>query len=307
MSSHRLVATLLAGLVSVALVAPASADDTIATDQSRNEIYSGVRVVVSIWDGVASAGVYDIEHIGDMEYVSIDGAWLVLGEGSATSGGGGMALAGWSDIALSDKYQVRSAVGKSMLGRTTRMVEVMEGDLVRSKFRFDIRTGAPLSTKIFDGDGELFRSSTMVSFGRANLRLYRELLETGTQDIMMSVALGDALPEKVAGYQVADVYEMNGGGQQVFYSDGLFSFSVFTLAKNTTVSELAEADEVTIGSGKYRRFASPTVVWVTWTAGDVTYVLVGDVPPDHLEAVLAELPKPSRGNFLTRWWGRMFG
>jgi hypothetical protein len=306
MNSRRLATAILAGLLTVALVSPAYAEDTGTSD--RAEIYSGVRVVVSVWDGVASAGVYDIEHIGDMEYVSVDGSWSVLGEGSATSGGGGMALAGWSTIDLSSKYAVRSSVGKSMLGRATRLVEVLEGDVVRSAFRFDVRTGAPLSTKIFDGDAELFRSSTMVSFGRSNLRLYRELLEIGTQDIMMSVALDtDVLPEAVAGYEVADVYQMNAGGQQAFYTDGLFSFSVFTLAKNTTVSEFADADEVTIGSARYRRFASPTVVWVTWTSGDVTYVLVGDVPPDHLEMVLSELPSPSRGNFLSRWWGRMFG
>lgn len=306
MRSRRLVAALLAGLVSVAMTSPASAGDRETTE--RSEIYSGVRVVVSVWDGVATAGVYDIEHIGDMEYVSIDGTWSVLGEGSATSGGGGMALAGWSTIDLSNKYQVRSSAGKSLLGRATRLVEVLEGDFVRSTFRFDVRTGAPLSTKIYNGDAELFRSSTMVSFGRSNLRLYRELLESGTQDIMMSVPLdSDVLPEIVAGYEVADVYETKSGGQQVFYTDGLFSFSVFTLAKNTRVSELVDADEVTIGSAAYRRFASPTVVWVTWTASDVTYVLVGDVPPDQLEAVLGELPRPSRGNFLTRWWGRMFG
>ncbi len=306
MRSRRLVAALLAGLVSVAVASPASAGDRETSE--RSEIYSGVRVVVSVWDGVATAGVYDIEHIGDMEYVSIDGTWSVLGEGSATSGGGGMALAGWSTIDLSSKYQVRSSAGKSMLGRATRLVEVMEGDLVRSSFRFDVRTGAPLSTKIYNGDAELFRSSTMVSLGRSNLRLYRELLESGTQDIMMSVPLdSDVLPQIVADYEVADVYETKSGGQQVFYTDGLFSFSVFTLAKNTRVSELVDADEVTIGSATYRRFASPTVVWVTWTAGDVKYVLVGDVPPDNLEAVLGELPQPSRGNFLTRWWGRMFG
>lgn len=306
MSSRRLVTAFLVGVVTAALVSPAYADDADTSD--RSEIYSGVRVVVSIWDDVASAGVYDIEHIGDMEYVSVDGSWSVLGEGSATSGGGGMALAGWSTIDLSSRYEVRSSIGKSMLGRTTRLIEVLEGDLVRSVFRFDVRTGAPLSTKIFDGDAELFRSSTMVSFGRSNLRLYQELLETGTQDIMMSVALDtDVLPEAVAGYEVADVYQINAGGQQAFYTDGLFSFSVFTLAKNTTVSEFADADEVTIGSSRYRRFVSPTVVWVTWTTGDVTYVLVGDVPPDHLELVLSELPRPSRGNFLSRWWGRMFG
>jgi hypothetical protein len=36
-------------------------------------------------------------------------------------------------------------------------------------------------------------------------------------------------------------------------------------------------------------------------------VLVGDLPPDHLEAALGELPMPSRGNIFSRLWNGIFG
>ncbi|MCH8212058.1 MAG: hypothetical protein IIB99_11900, partial [Planctomycetes bacterium] len=80
-------------LVSITLVSPAVADEQEYGDRADAAVYSGVRIVVSTWDGVASAGIYEIEHIGNMEFVSAGGSWLVVGEGSVTrADGGGVAL-----------------------------------------------------------------------------------------------------------------------------------------------------------------------------------------------------------------------
>ena len=57
----------------------------------------------------------------------------------------------------------------------------------------------------------------------------------------------------------------------------------------------------------YRRVVTPTSLWVHWDAPDHSYVLVGDLPPDHLTEVLAELPEPGRRNVLVRLWRRLFG
>ena len=309
MMFRRAGLALAVSLVSITLGSPAVADDQEYGDRADAAVSSGVRIVVSTWDGVASAGIYEIEHIGTMEFVSAGGSWLVVGEGSVTrADGGGVALAGWSTVALSDRYQIRSLAGDSMLGRATQVIEVREGDLLRCTIQYDKATGAPLSTRIFDGDGNLFRSSTMVSFGRSNMRLYEELVGAGAYDVVMAATLdSNALPETAAGYAIADVYEAVGGAQQVFYTDGLFSFSVFELDGDVALSEFQGASEVEIGLARYSRSATPTAVSVSWVSGGSTYVLVGDLPPDHLEAVLAELPRPTYRNMLSRWWRRIFG
>jgi hypothetical protein len=71
---------------------------------------------------------------------------------------------------------------------------------------------------------------------------------------------------------------------------------------------LADADSVEIGGrGGYHRAYTPGAVSVFWRTPDRGYVLVGDLPPDHLEQVLADLPLPSRPNLVKRAWRWAFG
>jgi hypothetical protein len=44
-----------------------------------------------------------------------------------------------------------------------------------------------------------------------------------------------------------------------------------------------------------------------WNSPDTTLALVGDLPPDHIEQVLAELPKPGIRIWFRRIWARFFG
>ena len=48
-------------------------------------------------------------------------------------------------------------------------------------------------------------------------------------------------------------------------------------------------------------------MWVQWSSDPYTYVLVGDLPPDHLQQVLSELPRPTSRNILSRIWQGLFG
>jgi len=60
-------------------------------------------------------------------------------------------------------------------------------------------------------------------------------------------------------------------------------------------------------SGLYDMVATPQAVRVHWSDGSNEFVLVGDIPPDHLSDVLAELPAPRSGGMWARWWQRLFG
>jgi hypothetical protein len=48
-------------------------------------------------------------------------------------------------------------------------------------------------------------------------------------------------------------------------------------------------------------------VRIRWADRDRNYVLVGDIPPDHLEEVLTVLPTPERDSMLKIWWHSLFG
>jgi hypothetical protein len=52
---------------------------------------------------------------------------------------------------------------------------------------------------------------------------------------------------------------------------------------------------------------TPSQVWVFWNAPDRSYVLVGDLPPDHLVTALGGLPQPGERGLMVRLWRRLFG
>jgi hypothetical protein len=115
------------------------------------------------------------------------------------------------------------------------------------------------------------------------------------------------LPGSLAGYRRADAYAGPEGAVQAFYSDGLFSFSVFESHRTATPEAFRSATAFEVGGKLYRRIVTPTVTWVQWHAPDESYVLVGDLPPDHLVEVLRGLPEPGDRGLLVRLWRRLFG
>ena len=71
--------------------------------------------------------------------------------------------------------------------------------------------------------------------------------------------------------------------------------------------EFDGATELEVDGRTYRRMVTPTSLWVHWNAPDRSYVLVGDLPPDHLLEVLERLPAPGERGLLVRLWRRLFG
>jgi len=170
----------------------------------------------------------------------------------------------------------------------------------------DNSTSAPVATKVFDADGELFRYSSMVDF---TVAVDPAMAQTDGREYRMMMPLGEAnLPAVVAGYRLTDVYAGPQNGQQAFYTDGLFTFSVFTTRGRANWSAIAEGEYPYTTAGRdYLRVITPTSVWVLWNAPATAVALVGDLPPDHLDEVLAELPFPGTDNWLRRMWRNLFG
>jgi len=116
------------------------------------------------------------------------------------------------------------------------------------------------------------------------------------------------IPNQAGRYQLIDTYGGPAHSQQGFYTDGLFTFSVFAIEGRSDLQAITADGHTWNQSGfEYVRVVAPSKVWVLWNAPGSTYALVGDLPPDHLEAVLADLPRPGQRGWFSRMWARLFG
>ncbi|MDX1747427.1 MAG: hypothetical protein R3324_15950, partial [Halobacteriales archaeon] len=162
-------------------------------------------------------------------------------------------------------------------------------------------------TEVYDGNGLLFRYSAMLEFDPRPGLTYADMSAMGeVYDVMLPVEV-DSLPHDAAGYVRADTYAGPDETIQAFFTDGLFSFSLFEVDADARLDRFDDASTAELNGSSYRRLVMPTDIWVMWRAGDVAYVLVGDLPPDHLEDVLAELPEPRERGLLSRIWRGIFG
>jgi hypothetical protein len=300
----------LAAVFVVGTAGSAFADDlTDYLEDARDAIYSGQRLVGTSWDGIQSIGIFEIQHHGGMTNVA-------SGSSSATIGAGRMHLGGIDEAAVSfvrqtepdldGRYVVAHGEGTEHLGRSASIVEVVEAGFVRMRMVVDDSTAAPVQTEVYDSNGDLFRYSSMTEF---SVRVDRAMAEVDDREYRMMLPLGATdLPSDLAGYRLIDVYAAPHEGRQSFYTDGLFSFSVFTTRGRADWAKTANNERsYTSGGYNYLRVVSPTSITVMWNAPTTAIALVGDLPPDHLDEVLDELPPPGIDNWMKRMWRKLFG
>ncbi len=300
----------LVAMIAVVGVIPALADDLADYLADAGEaVYSGRRVVGTTWDGFESVGVVEIQHLGGMATVG-------SGSSLATIGGGRMRFDGPSGAALSfigaarvdvdDRYAVSSGTVTEHLGRPAHVLDVTEEGFLRMRIIVDDSSSAPVATEVYAGDGSVFRYSAMIEF---SVSVDPEMAMTDEHPYEMMLPVDRAgLPVDAAGYQLVDVYAGPQGSNQAFYTDGLFSFSVFTTTGRVNWEAAIDGElPYTVDGQSYWRVINPASLWVAWNAPGTTIALVGDLPPDHLEAVLGELPKPGIDGWMTRMWRRLFG
>jgi hypothetical protein len=246
--------------------------------------------------------VVEVEHTGGMMMIAGTGSDVVIGDGKvAMDGAEGVTLSGWTAGAAGDKYTTGEVVDVTRLGRPAHSVTVYEDATLRARIVFDAATWAPLAIEIFDGDETLFRFAAFTEFDAAPRRVFTAIRDHG-DDVYEVVprSAGSSLPADAGGYRQLDSYIGSDGVFQSFYGDGLFSFSVFVLPADAGQPDMAQAVETVLAGERYMVLVEPHDVWVSWQRGSVGYVLVGDLPPDHLELVLEALPRPKRPNLLQR-------
>jgi hypothetical protein len=305
----RRIGVAAAALFVIAAASPASATDLEDyLEGAASAEYSGRRIIITMWDGESRAGIFQVTHVSEMTVIGgVDDGSLV---GSGKVSGGldtAVMVPEWSRYTANSRYETTEPLATIRLGRVAEMIAIMEDGRVRARFTFDALTRVPLATEIYDGSGGLFRFSAMLEFDpRPGLSYAAIEAMGGVYDVMLPVEVS-SLPHDAGGYVRVDTYAGPDETIQAFFSDGLFSFSLFEIDADARLDRFDDASTVKFNGSSYRRRITPTEIWVTWTAGDVAYVLVGNLPPDHLEEVLVDLPAPRQRNLLNRLWRGIFG
>ncbi len=272
--------------------------------------YTGREIVVTYWEDETHAGIYEVEQGGGLTMVGGTVSRAMVGAGKIDrldDGRDPQELFGWSEWRLEDRYSMEPAVAGRRLGRSVSIVSIEESNRLRMRVAFDTETGAPMLTEVFDGDGRLYRLAVMVDFSPEPPDLPEGMLDGSSGYETVGPAAVETLPATAAGYRRADTYAGPDDTVHAFYSDGLFSFSVFEFAGRADTGLFADAPKLRVRDREYRRISDPGSVLVFWRASDATYLLIGALPPDHLRAVLGDLPEPGDRSLLGRIWRGVFG
>jgi len=307
-------------LGALVVVAGASAVPTAAADELEDYLrsaatasYSGRQIVVTTWGGDTSFGSYRVMQepgltlVNGTEYEARAGG----GRMSSTSGDvlHGLSLEHWAEWRLHDRYEMGAVRTVTPFGREATSVDIMEGDVVRARLVFDVATAAPLRAEWFDASGSVYRISVLVDFSEIGEGVEMPSGEDvpGMSYAVMGSAGATRLPASAGGYWRADAYAGAKNATHVFYTDGLFSFSVVELSERMKSGPFSHGAKFKVGGHTFRRLIEPGAVWVYWSTPDHSYVLVGDLPPDHLKDVLGEMPEPGEPNVFVRMWRNLFG
>ena len=305
---RRIVGFVVAVLLLPASTAAAAELDELL-DESRDASYSAEQVITcSTPDGVRDAVIELSQsggelHVGapaapDVEVAAGSGGWALVREGSVVSSAN---VQGAGDVPQ-PRYSVDDGADTEYLGREAIRYELAGDGVVRAELVFDVEIGALLHLVTFNGDGSIYCERRFLTFDPEAPPLSDEDSVALTQS-----AEGGAesdLPEILAGFERLDVYEDDEGFVFAYYSDGFFSFAVFQIPSVVTIDT---GSPVTLAERVYTRSFSPGQVTYAWETGTGAMAMVGDLPPDMHEEVLAGLPAPEDPGLIRRLWRSLFG
>lgn len=188
-----------------------------------------------------------------------------------------------------------------VLDRAAMRYRLNRDGVERAELIIDLETGAIVGSTTFDADGTAYCRRRFVSFDPGAPVPPTQFAAPAE---IQPVDPGLGLPETVAGFQRLDQYQDERGVRFTYFSDGFFSFAVFEARGEVS---LPDGSLVALGEAVYHRSSNAGQVTYVWETAEGMMALVGDMPVDLQEAVLAELPTPSDPGLFRRMWRNLFG
>ncbi len=301
--------TIVTALVLFPASAALAADLDELLDESREASYTAEQVIsCSTPDGVRDA-VVELSQVGgeihvgaqvdpDVQVSSGYGGWSLVREGSIVNSANVRAT---TEVPASG-YTVDEGSATEYLSREATLYHMIGDGVVRAELVIDAEIGALLSVATFTEDGSVYCERKFIAFDPEPPTLFEpnavpetEFTESGVES---------DLPDTLNGFDRLDVYEDDKGFVFAYYSDGFFSFAVF---QTPAVVPLDEGSPVSISERAYTRSFSPGQVSIAWETLRGGMAIVGDLPPDMHEDMLAGLPAPQDPGLLRRLWRNLFG
>lgn len=306
----RKLVALVAAIVVIPASAAAAADLDELLERSHEASFSAEQIIsCSTPDGIREAVVRFAQDKGDIwigsaangdvEVSSGSGGWTLL-RGGVRVTSASVAAGVRGDDSL---YAIENESASLFLGRSANNYSLVREGVLRAELVFDQESGALVVATTFLDDGSTYCQRRFVSFDpkRPNLETFDPV---EGQELHGTEGVVTALPDTIAGFDRLDVYLDDDGSTFAYYSDGFFSFAVFETPSTVTLNDGVEID---VDGSVYERSytaGQATYVWETRTGG---MALVGDLPPDLHESVLAALPGSDTPGLLRRVWRSLFG
>jgi sigma-E factor negative regulatory protein RseB len=207
----------------------------------------------------------------------------------------------------SDKWQLAVRDGPIVAGRPTREVDATDrrGGRVRERLYLDEATSLLLRREQLDAGGRTVRAVGFTSIGEPAVGTFvgslpAEAPQTPARStnrqprVLDEVAAPYRAPASAGDeFRLAGRYNEAHDTLHLFYSDGLFSVSVFEQQGELDPSGLpAGGESRTVAGRDVRQYRTPGGSVLVWESGDVVYTAVSDAPLDQLDDVLADFTPP---------------
>jgi hypothetical protein len=288
---------------------PAIADDAIDwIERSHEAVFDSAQVVTCQTPDGQVDGVFEVSGTGlgvqagqgeDQRFYGANGVF------ATTDSSQSIGVPTDEHDALGSAYSSIGVTAERFDGRRTKAFNLFRDELLRATVVFDFATGALLSITTFNADGSEYCAVETTSF-RQPIGLFEQVAPAQADTELERIDPDPVLmPSSVGGFVRLDTYRWRETGSASFYSDGLFSFTLLSAPTAFALSD-SDASDLEMNGGSYRRLFEPgrsTYVWESEMGG---MSLVGDLPLDLQETVLAELAPAERPGLLTRLWRRLF-
>jgi sigma-E factor negative regulatory protein RseB len=194
------------------------------------------------------------------------------------------------DLATAGRHEVAARPATIVVARD-------EDGRVRARFSVDRETGQLLRRAVLDEHGDavhVVRFVTIIS-GEAEKPSLPVPPVPGADDVKAPKALDDtpagfvSRDEVGAGYELLGRYRQPDGAVQLYYSDGLFTLSVFESPGKVDWDALPPGSSLPVDGLRARSYSTAAGTIVVWGQDGLVLTAVGDGPPDMVVAVVAEL------------------
>jgi hypothetical protein len=229
-------------------------------------------------------------------------------------------VAVWGDEVQPDvppasaKWELAVREGPTVAGRPTRQVDATDRDdgVVRERLYLDVATGLLLRREQLDQRGDAVRAVGFTRIGEPADPFFGDAPAEAPRSPGRSTSREPHVLEEVTApfrapgiagdrFELVGRYDEPDDTVHLFYSDGLFSVSVFEQEGELDDGGLpAGAEPRSVDGRDVHQYRTPGGFVLVWESGDVVYTTVSDAPLDQLDAVVADFGPDDSPSALTR-------